>query len=400
MTATAQPGLVEHSLEGIESIRLDVDQLDLRIESEPALPGIVRLEGAVGEHAPELRSEGGHLVLHQRGRHRPPTEKTSVVLCVPRDHCPPIDGEVNTGQLLLKDINASVNVKSGTGAVRIEGGTGPATLSSGTGHASAHNREGSINLNSGTGGVEASRINGPLKLNNGTGHVRVTDCIGPIRANQGAGDFSVSKWMGEIHLNIGSGTTTFKNCDVQHASLNSGSGAVRFERGTLEGLKLTAGAGEVVSTALLAEGPNGAAPTKEQTYEVTAGSGDITFALPKDIPARVEAIVKDGEVISDVPLVNVGRPGPKSAARRYVGVTTVSTTRDLSPLLNLRLQSDKGDITLRLDGKVRMRSNAASEDVQPGESDGNDAEVRAVLDALERKEISVDEAEALLEKIG
>src|SRR5688500_12295025 len=121
MTATAQPGLVEHSLEGIESIKLDVNQLDLRIETDPAVGGVIRLEGAVGEHAPELRSEGRQLVLHQRGRHRPPTD-APVVLCVPRDYCPPIDGEVNSSQLLLKDIYASVNVSSGTGALRIEGG--------------------------------------------------------------------------------------------------------------------------------------------------------------------------------------------------------------------------------------------------------------------------------------
>ena len=398
MTATEQASVVEQSLARVGAIELDVERLDLSIESDLALQDQVRLEGAAGEGAPTLRQQGNVLVVHQRGSHRL-ADGTPVVLRVPAERCPPIRGELQHGRLSVKNVFVGVDVKSGTGVLRVEGGTGPATLTSGSGRVSTHDREGAITLISGTGGVEASRINGRLNLNNGTGPTQISHCIGPIHANQGVGDFLLTDWMGEIRLNIGTGAATFKRCDVVRASLNSGSGAVRFEKGVLGGLNLVAGSGAVISTALLAQVPNGASPKDEQTYQVEAGSGNVSFALPKDIPARVEVVVKEGEVESEVPLVNVGRPGPRSAARRYVGVSNTAIGRGEAPKVNLRIRSEKGDVELRLDGKVRTRSGRGSGAAEEQRAIDRDDEIRAILDALERKEISVDDAEALLDAI-
>jgi hypothetical protein len=247
---------------------------------------------------------------------------------------------------------------------------------------------------------------GPISLNAGRGAMRVSGCVGPVAANAGVGGFSASDWMGEIHLNLGrTGTASFTNCDVQHATVNSGTGEVRFEGGTLGGLRLNA-RGAVVCTSVLGLVPSGGTPPGEQTYEVNSSSGDISFTLPKDVPARIEAVVKDGEVVSDVPLVSAARQGPRGAARRFVGVSAVSGTRNDPPKLTLRLRSDRGNIRLHLDGMVRTRtSGGAAEGGSAGVGGeegrgGDDDEVRAVLAALARREISVDEAEALLERIG
>jgi hypothetical protein len=79
------------------------------------------------------------------------------------------------------------------------------------------------------------------------------------------------------------------------------------------------------------------------TFDVETHSGNISLDVPYGAALRVEALVTSGEVRSDVPLVTVGRPGPRGSTQRYVG----GTTPGADPRMSLRLKTDRGDIRVR-----------------------------------------------------
>lgn len=79
------------------------------------------------------------------------------------------------------------------------------------------------------------------------------------------------------------------------------------------------------------------------TFDIETHSGNIMLDVPYGAPMRVEALVASGEVRSDVPLVTVGRPGPRGSTQRFVGGTTPGT----EPRMSLRLKTDRGDIRVR-----------------------------------------------------
>ncbi|RIK43424.1 MAG: hypothetical protein DCC58_09605 [Chloroflexi bacterium] len=90
-------------------------------------------------------------------------------------------------------------------------------------------------------------------------------------------------------------------------------------------------------------GSAGHGPVAPGTFDLETHSGNIILDVPYGAPMRVEALVTSGEVRSDVPLVTVGRPGPRGSTQRYVGGTTPGD--DLR--MNLRLKTDRGDIRVR-----------------------------------------------------
>jgi hypothetical protein len=87
----------------------------------------------------------------------------------------------------------------------------------------------------------------------------------------------------------------------------------------------------------------GQGPVIPGTYDIETHSGNIMLDVPYGAPMRVEALVSSGEVRSDVPLVTVGRPGPRGSTQRYVGGTTPGD----EPRMSLRLKTDRGDIRVR-----------------------------------------------------
>jgi hypothetical protein len=125
-------------------------------------------------------------------------------------------------------------------------------------------------------------------------------------------------------------------------------------------------------------------------------------------------------VTSDVPLVEVGLPGQRGSARRYVGVANIAAGSAPDRRIDVRVRAEKGDVHLRLPvavaastpsrpetpriaGTPGTPTAARSREKQVGDGQqqiGRTEAVHAVLDALERREISVAQAEALLSALG
>jgi hypothetical protein len=82
---------------------------------------------------------------------------------------------------------------------------------------------------------------------------------------------------------------------------------------------------------------------KPGEFDVETANGDIAVHVPAEQPLRVEALVSGGDVRSDIPLVSVGRPGPRGATQRLVGGTSPGN----GGRLNLRVRAERGDIRIR-----------------------------------------------------
>lgn len=132
-----------------------------------------------------------------------------------------------------------------------------------------------------------------------------------------------------------------------------------------------------------------------QRYQFNTGRGNIQVDIPADLAARVELIVNRGQAESDIPLVEVNRPGPRGSTRRFVGVTDSSDTERVL----VRASTGRGNVEVR-----RRPIGAPSPPAPPAPPSApgaasRDERRRAVLDALSKGKISVEEAQKLISAI-
>lgn len=452
------PETIGLPLAGVNELHIEGDQMALTIRGDTALAGHVALDTGGGEHAPSLSTRGEVIALIQKGRHGPRFGQ-SPVLRVPLTGCPPIRGALDCGPITVRQVNAAVSLSTGADGLTLDSVTGAATL------------------RTRSGGVTVLEHSGEVTVDTPSGGVRLTRCSGRATVNAASGGIHAEECQGMLRVNAGSGCVRVLRPREQDVVITAGSGGVLLDRGVLDGLTVTAGSGDVTSTANLR-------PAKTP-YRVECGSGDVVFHLPTDVPLRVEATVKTGQVWSEIPLVSVGRPGPQSSAKRYVGVANELPRAALggpdTPRVDVQIQSGRGNIDLLLAGSsaatrtsstgnpavpsatMRMTSGSGTIELQSphggapvnvpvnvpvvapvsvpvvippratvpagtpaaGTEGGapaavpaadlsarqdrqdrsaarsqRDADVQAILDALERREISVDEAEALLDRLG
>ncbi|HYI15633.1 MAG TPA: DUF4097 family beta strand repeat-containing protein, partial [Thermomicrobiales bacterium] len=406
------------SLEGIDRLRIDCNEVDLAIEADPSLVGAVHLVVTGSSNAaPSLIREGNELILYQRGRFRdggrPPT------LLVPEHGCPPISGAHEKGELHIDQVSASITIKHGAGEIRVADGLGDLNLDSGKGDISISGREGSQTLRVGMGDIRVARCRGSIDVSLGKGDVSLDTCDGELEIKLGSGDVSASDCSGGLAIKNGHGDIGVTRPRAVLLTATSGNGDIGIRGGSLTGLDVRTVRGDISSGSHLlfipdaassqaseappldmndpnpvsrilrargiefiagdkglrfARGPfefeasdtglriakgNFAFEANDQgvrlvtgdaeefgelgAFQVASTAGDISIDVPTGTPMRVEALVNGGEVKSDVPLVSVGRPGPRGSTQRFVGVTEPHA----GGRLNLRVRTDRGDIRIR-----------------------------------------------------
>lgn len=456
------------SLNGVEQLRLLCDHVDLSIVGDPSLRGEVRIEADEGDGEGLLRRTGNALVLSQR--HQPRLRVSEAVLYVPIAACPPIAGEHQNGDVLVERVNAPIQLAHGQGDVRVEAGEGPLRLECNVGDVLVRDRAGPVRLEARHGDVEVVDCRGPISVAVSHGDVAVADCDGDIAVEAHSGDVEikrphaarvfVAKRSGDVSIDRGSAIalevrvssgdiiSTARLLDGQAGQARAGGwdqppdeaggSETRSPHVPSEGGSVTVSGrldldleqlGEdlrqmEVDLGQRGEGlaqPRGRAERRGsgERFILETGNGDVSVDLPAGQSFRVEAIAGNGDIESDVPLVSVGRPGPRGRAQRFVGVTTgAAPAGGDGARLALRVRSDRGDIQLRTvayageeagrgdadDGGRGTPGAGVSRTGQPDTAGGargtdRDAEVRGVLDALERGEISVADAEALLDAL-
>jgi DUF4097 and DUF4098 domain-containing protein YvlB len=391
------------ALHGIEQLRVEWPHGDLSFEGYPGLVDTVQVEAGDDDAPPALVRDGAALVLRQEQGW---SGGGDLVIRLPSERALPIAGRLGHGDVTFHRVSGSIEFTTGSGDVEVSGGAGAVALSTGSGDVAVHERAGEITVHTGHGDVELTRCHGGARLELGSGDVEVSECAGALAVRSGHGDVEVVSARGQA-----------VRIEARH-------GDVSLEGGTIAALRVHLGSGDVCSEATPAV-PAGQAGLAEAEaggdlvpgrYLVETGEGDISFEVPRDLPLRVEIVTGDGDVESDLPLVSVGRPGPRSAARRFVGATAGSD----GERIEVTLKTGSGDVVLRVAGpaarpgpgrgdagtapSVAGESVPAPASATPAAPDAasrpSDAEVRAILEALERREVSVAEAELLLDALA
>jgi hypothetical protein len=270
-----------------------------------------------------------------------------------------------------------------------------------------------LDVTAGTGEVRVDQLSGELIVAGGSGDISLTDIDAITNVKAGSGEVSLTRVRGDaIKIMAGSGDIDVRHSRASAYSSDCGSGDVTIEGGRLERIAVRTGSGEVECSASF--GP--------YTQSFMTGSGTISLGIPRDISARIEAFTSGGDIDTELPLVSVGQRGPRSRrSRRQVG-----SVGSGEPRADVSLRTSSGDI------RIHWLQTVAAEPIPmpppvpaapeppappvppaapsiPGTSaeEGNrqesgassDSQWQAVLESLQNGEISVEEADALLQSL-
>ena len=224
-------------------------------------------------------------------------------------------------------------------------------LDTGHGDIEARALAGRVELSTGFGDVEISEASGDwIRLHSGHGDIAIERVTGNTLCKLGRGDVATRNLGGDVEITTGEGDIVLSAQDNLKAHVHTGAGDINVHKGSLRELKAHTGGGDITVQADLLEGQ----------FDLTSGAGDLSVVLQPDANVRFEAATARGDLVSDVPGVKVGRPGPASrAGGRLVGVLGDGRTQ-------LSLRTGKGDVTIRFPKEYRaemdsMRGEAVQE---------------------------------------
>jgi hypothetical protein len=283
-----------------------------------------------------------------------------------------LSAEVEQGDLSLEDPTGQVRCVVNKGAFTSRGGSG------------------SLNAIIGTGDSRVSAFDGAISITAGSGDATLVDTRGPVKVNAGTGRLLLERVTdGPVSITAGTGDVELIDCAGLAWSVESGTGDVRLA-GETEHLSVRSGSGDVTSQTWFGH----------HSQSVVTGTGDILFGLPRGVDARIEVASSRGQIDADVPLVAVGQRGPRGRRpRRFVGSIGSGEKR-----ADISLRSGSGDIRvhwLDIERPARDDASTAQAPERAGVSSpgGGDDAARAVLESLAHGEITIEEAEALLERL-
>ncbi|HUZ02682.1 MAG TPA: DUF4097 family beta strand repeat-containing protein [Thermomicrobiaceae bacterium] len=309
---------------------------------------------------------------------------------------------VRSGDVVLEQARGGIEARVDHGDLRVRGGRGE------------------LAVKLGAGDVSVDAYSGPIAVASGAGDVGLTGVDGPLAIQSGAGDVTLRGGHGDVAIKSGRGDMVMRDRGGEHAEVKTGAGDVSITGGAIGSVAIQTGMGDVSCATVLGA----------DDHEFTTGAGDITVAVPRGLSARIEATTVSGSIDSDIPLVAVGKRGPKSVlGRRLVGGIGDGAQR-----AEIRIRSVRGDVRLKwldgaaagrtasstawsdspedtdvdvevdvdMDTKMDVETGDASETVAPKSepAPSGAGEERAILSALAAGTISVAEAERLLDALA
>lgn len=261
-----------------------------------------------------------------------------------------IHARTGNGDLSVSRLaEVELDLRTGKGDAQLTELSDRIHLEAGCGDIEARALSGRIELSTGAGDIDISETSGEwIKLHTGSGDVAIEGVTGNTLCKVGQGDVATRNLAGQAEITTGSGDVALSAQDNLKALVSTGAGDINVHKGSLRELKAHTGAGDVTLQADLLEGQ----------FDLTSSSGDLSVIVRPDANVRFEATTGRGDLVSDVPGVKVGRPGPASpAAGRLVGVLGDGRAQ-------LSLRTGKGDVRIRFPKKYRreaasMRREAA-----------------------------------------
>jgi hypothetical protein len=299
-----------------------------------------------------------------------------------------VELRTSRGRIDAAGLAGRLSLTTGHGPLTLRSARGEAEVATGNGEVVLEGFDGTVTATTGNNRIQAEHLSGTATLHTGNGRVEVHDSEGRIRATTGNGNVTLTAVAGDVEVDTGHGTVEISAPRSPAVRASTGMGSLRVEGGAVRGLRLRSGMGTIACAAALEPG----------TYEMVTDMGAIDLELPATIKARVDAQTSFGQIHSDFPLVRVGRSGPLG----FGGVRMVGSIGEGEPEVDIALRSSKGQISLRR----RPESGAAGAGTTterpvptpPEEPTPTMDSTLAVLEALARGDISVDEADELLRR--
>jgi hypothetical protein len=437
--------LHQQSLDGVTNISVDCEQIDLTFESDDTLSGFIQLIAEPAQNLPVLERSGSEFIIRQRGRYR---GRVKPLLRVPARGCPDTGVKLDKGDLVFQDIGANVAVKLGMGDVSLTGGVGSTAVSIAKGDVTVTRRDGNSAIKAGMSDISINECAGLFAISCGKGDVQLDSCGPDIEVKTGHGDVLIASPLGGVlSVSSGNGDIVVRDGEASSALIRTGKGDISssvrlladhpdfaapnhdddddftdfddfaasdsFSIGDIEieagddGVRIGRGSRNILrmgpegiqirgSNREISLGPDGirvGGPEpvdRDERFLFETSRGDVQVSLPGDLNVRVE-VLATGDIQSDVPLVSVARPGPRGSMKRLVGVTNGAGKE---PRADVRVRTNRGDVQLRMI-RVLPRTHTAP----PIEDDAvdRDEQARVILEALARGDLSIREAERLLE---
>ena len=240
-------------------------------------------------------------------------------------------------------------------------------------------------VRTGLGAIHGHGIAAQVRLATGKGDIRFEDSSLEGEVHTGSGNISLERVGGRVSVRAGNGDVRVHVARPARLAIWTARGNVRLEGEGVEEMRIHTGLGDVYSACVLGPG----------VCQVNTGAGVVTLELGEGQSAQVEASTGMGQVVSDWPLVRVGRPGRAAiGSMRMVGSIGGEEGR-----VTLLLKTGVGNIYLKR-AAIRQAAPAEAEPVSPAApppaAPPTDEARLAILQSLARGEINAEEAEELL----
>ena len=359
-------------------------QISLRARLSSDDEGDLETTVAGGVLTIKNRNENGWLIRNN-------TSRIDVALAVPSQASLVVTAHTGLGDVNADGVAGLCQVHTGKGDVRAVGGSS------------------ALNVKTGNGNVTVRTWRGDLDVTTGKGDVTISDLSGGLRMTTGAGDTAVERWQApqsaSNRAETGSGDVTVRQAQVEELEVSIGRGDITLHQVAVRTLRVQSAVGNVA----VAGDPLGG------QWDVHSAKGNLLLTLPAAVSARVEAATRHGSLRSALPQVKVARPGPAS----QFGGRSIWVIGD-EPRAEIRLDTIKGDINVQVESAapaaaplaIQERPEVAaleapqSASLSPTaaptaavEARPAQATVLGVLESLSRGEITIDEAETLLQSL-
>jgi hypothetical protein len=284
-------------------------------------------------------------------------------------------------------------VRTGKGDVTIGAASGRVDVKCGVGAVRVERFGGSCAIQTGMGEVTVGGGEGEARLHTGVGKVQVADATLNLDANTGMGDVRLERVGGKASLRTGLGELRVVGARDLTLDVQTGKGDLRAD-GAFGPVRGRSGFGAVIWQA----------SRLGSSVELNTGHGEIDFTFATGNGAiRIDAASGRGRIDSDIPLMQVGQPGPEGFFRQRV----VGTAGEGEIRTTVRLRSGAGNVRLhRGEAPPAAPAEPVAVPVTASAPPPASAEVSPqprtrleILQALSQGQITIEEADRRLREL-
>ncbi|MBI2939350.1 MAG: DUF4097 family beta strand repeat protein [Chloroflexi bacterium] len=165
-----------------------------------------------------------------------------------------VDAQVMLGDLRAEGVRGHLVARVGRGNVTLDRRQGPTEARVGQGSLHAAQHEGQLEAKVGAGDVDVADLDGRLELKSGVGSVTAHQVTGSVDAKVGRGDVTVRRLAGTLDVTVGDGAIVVEEARDGELEVKTGKGDVRIQGGAIRSLHVKSGLGGIVCDAALAPG--------------------------------------------------------------------------------------------------------------------------------------------------